>query len=339
MTINSSSQKTKSTSTSNRLVAIDYLKAIAIVLVIITHSITQEKRLKYYGPFWIDMAVPIFMIISGFTYSMSADRNKIKTLYQWFCWKSIAPKLQRIVLPYIIMIIIETIVLMLFSPKSIKYLLIGYVTGGWGPGSYYFPILIQFLVMFPLIFLIFKKSPVIAVVLTFVLHLTFDIVSNTLLADWPYIDWFYRLLIFRYNAFIVTGIALYYYREKIFERRSLVFISTILGAIYISMCNYCGYGPLIFSKWTVTSLPTVFWAFGLVVLGFKYLEFKNTSCIAKLFSTIGKASYHIFLTQMVYFNFLGGLSNRIGVEANVLICVIIGLIFYCFETFVLSNAC
>lgn len=224
MEINNS-QKTKNTLTSNRLVAIDYLKAVAIVLVIITHSISQETRLKYYGPFWIDMAVPIFMIISGFTYSMSADRHQIKTLHQWFCWKAIAPKLQRIALPYFITIIIETTVFMIFSPKSIKYLLIGYITGGWGPGSYYFPILIQLIVMFPLIFLVFKKIPVVAVVLSFVVHLSFDIVSNTLLADWPYIDWLYRLLIFRYNAFIVTGIALYCYREKIFEKKYLYKLS------------------------------------------------------------------------------------------------------------------
>lgn len=103
------------------------------------------------------------------------------------------------------------------------------------------------------------------------------------------------------------------------------------------MCNYYGSVPLVFSKWTVTSLPTVFWAFGLVIFGFKYLEIKHISWIAKLFSTIGKASYHIFLTQMVYFIFVGGLSNRIGVAANILICVVAGLLFYYFEIFVLSN--
>ncbi|MDN6196053.1 MAG: acyltransferase family protein, partial [Atopostipes suicloacalis] len=50
-----------------RIQSIDYLKAFAIVLVILTHALTKTQRLKIAGPFWISMAVPIFMIISGFT--------------------------------------------------------------------------------------------------------------------------------------------------------------------------------------------------------------------------------------------------------------------------------
>lgn len=58
---------------SKRLVAIDYMKAIAIMLVVITHTYqvrgTYKSLLLIGRPFWIDMAVPIFMILSGFTYS------------------------------------------------------------------------------------------------------------------------------------------------------------------------------------------------------------------------------------------------------------------------------
>ena len=46
---------------------IDVLKGICIIFVIITHyNWSNAARLKYFFPFWIDMAVPIFMIISGY---------------------------------------------------------------------------------------------------------------------------------------------------------------------------------------------------------------------------------------------------------------------------------
>lgn len=63
--------------TFQRIMAIDYLKSIAVILVILTHALSKKQRLKIAGPFWISMAVPIFMILSGFTNSLSADKIKL----------------------------------------------------------------------------------------------------------------------------------------------------------------------------------------------------------------------------------------------------------------------
>jgi peptidoglycan/LPS O-acetylase OafA/YrhL len=213
--------------------------------------------------------------------------------------------------------------------KSIKELLIVYFSGGWGPGSYYFPLLIQLLIIFPLLFILFKKFPIITILLAFGIHLGFDVIRYTL----PIPDWSYRLLIFRYFAFIVLGILLYHYKN-IMQKKYLLIFLTMLSGIYIWICYYYGYIPVIFSRWTHSSLPTVFWAFGLVVLGFNYLEIKNVIYISKVFSMIGKASYHIFLVQMAYFTFgLGAL----GLVSNILICIITGIMFYYFETLILNS--
>lgn len=148
---------------------------------------------------------------------MSANKRNISTLKEYFHWKTISPKLSRLLFPYPIIIALETILFVAISfgipiasvkvPKSFVELFMGYLTGGWGPGSYYVPILMQFLILFPLMFLTFKKSPVIAVTLSFVLHLCFDILANTL----PISDGLYRLSVFRYPVFVVVGIILYYY--------------------------------------------------------------------------------------------------------------------------------
>lgn len=309
---------------SNRVIAIDYLKAISIMLIILTHSMSAEVNDMLLGPFWIDMAVPIFIIISGITFSLSADRKNIDKLSKWFSWNFIKKKLTRILIPYGIILTMEIVTYMVIDPKSLQELTYKIITGGWGPGSYYIPILMQLLVVFPILYLSFKKHPKTTMILTFGLHLGFDIVSNTL----PIAGWIYRLLIFRYLAFIVVGIMLYHYPKMVTKKRKQLIFLALLSGAYIWTCTYYGYMPLIFTQWNTTSLPTVFWALSIVILGLKHLNDKEDNSIAGAIKTIGKASLHIYLVQMAYFHFEFG---RLGAILNMLLCIIIGTLFYYIE--------
>jgi fucose 4-O-acetylase-like acetyltransferase len=50
---------------------LDALKGICIIFVVITHfRWTEELRLLLFFPFTIHMAVPIFMLISGYVYAV-----------------------------------------------------------------------------------------------------------------------------------------------------------------------------------------------------------------------------------------------------------------------------
>ena len=87
---------------------IDILKGICIIFVIISHfSWTAEERLKYLFPFWIDMAVPVFMIISGYVYSFSYKRNSINRLEDAYLMKNTLSKIVRYTVPFIITYSIE----------------------------------------------------------------------------------------------------------------------------------------------------------------------------------------------------------------------------------------
>lgn len=56
--------------------SLDFLKGISIIFIIITHfSWTNLERLSFGFPFWIDMAVPIFMLVSGYTQALSCEKN------------------------------------------------------------------------------------------------------------------------------------------------------------------------------------------------------------------------------------------------------------------------
>lgn len=325
---------------SSRLMSIDYLKAIAIVLVIVNHSLTDIKRLKLGGPFWISMAVPIFMIISGFTYSMSSERRSINTFGQYFNRDLMKTRLSRLIIPYLIIFILELLFIFIVTIKfpsiniDIKLpISLLFLSGGIGPGSYYFPIVIQLLFLFPFMLFFFKKSNIGSIVFFFLAQLSFDILLNLI----PIPGRLYRLLIFRYLVFIIMGINLYYNKDKIKNNIALM-VLPLSSIIYIWIVNYSAYTPKLFVKWTGTSLPTVFLALAFVVLAMKYLEIENKNKFTHLISLVGKASYHIFLVQKTAFGF--GLNrffrNRdisftVSSISAILICCSIGFAFYCFE--------
>ena len=68
----------------------------------------------------------------------------------------------------------------------------------------------------------------------------------------------------------------------------------------------------------------------------KFYHITIPGVIGELMTQIGKASYHIFLTQMVYYHFeLGGKIMRaewyLAVPFNLVITLVVGLLFFEFD--------
>ena len=59
------------------------------------------------------MAVPIFMIISGFVYSKSFDANKIVSIENAYAFPNIYKKVMRFTIPFIIAFLIEEIAIVM----------------------------------------------------------------------------------------------------------------------------------------------------------------------------------------------------------------------------------
>lgn len=327
--------------TSTRLMAIDYLKAIAAILVIINHSLTNIQQLKVGGPFWISMAVPIFMIVSGFTYSMSARRRKLESFKDYFDRDILVKRISRFMTPFLIIFVLEillqSIVPLSFQSESMKRsipVLASFLIGGAGPGSYYIPVLLQFVFVFPIIYSSYRKSPVKTVAIFFSIQLAFDILTNLLNIPGS----IYRLLIFRYLSLIVMGIVLFFNRKELIKRIRFVAFFSIASIVYAFIVNYTSYKPVVFTFWTKTALPMVFFAFSIVIWGMKVLEIKKRNWISGIASLVGKASFHIFLTQKLLFGFglnkffriinFNILASTIGA---VILSSILGIAFYCLE--------
>lgn len=138
----------------------------------------------------------------------------------------------------------------------------------------------------------------------------------------------YRLLIFRYTFIISYGCYLAIGKGKL--SKVILIICFVVGMIYIIMCSYMGIKPVFTSYWTSTSI----WACLFLVPSISLMLFNSARNV--FFEYIGKASYDIFLIQMVYYNFADFVYQQIRnrmcqLLLNIVICLVGGILFSIIE--------
>lgn len=237
----------------NRLHSVDLLKGVLIIFVIITHiTWSDSDRLYFLFPFWIDMAVPGFMIISGFVYTKSLRKRHIICLNEIFTFQYIVKNLIRYTIPFLIVFIIEETVFISLSLVQHNFFetISQFLRGGYGPGSYYFPIMVQFIFVFPFIFVLIQRLRFKGLALCGVINFCYEITKTLCFMN----EAIYRLLIFRYLFVVAFGcyLASDFYKRNI----PLYIISFIVGFIYIIGCKYIDYTPIFTNYWS----GTCFWA-------------------------------------------------------------------------------
>lgn len=308
---------------------LDFLKGICIILVIITHySWNVTQRVQFLFPFWVSIAVPIFMLITGYVYSLSYNKSSSNSLRVIYTPKNIIVKILRYTIPFAPVFIAEVVLYIIF--KGERYTIIRFVKdffkGGYGPGSYYHPVMIQVVFIMPLIWYVINRYKEKGLIIMFIVNLIFEIVKNMIGLS----DGLYRLLALRYLFALSLG-CYSYYSPKINIKYSI--ISTLIGLSYLIVFNYTGLQPIIMTKWTNTSMIAVMYIYPLT----KWLISKNL-LKNSFIELLGKASFNIFLAQMAYFSVGDGIIYRtisspfLQIVANIVICCSAGLVFYFIET-------
>ncbi len=304
---------------------LDVLKGICILFVVITHfSWDAKMRKMLLFPFWIDMAVPIFMFISGYVSNLSFQKKNI-SFSEAYSAKNICSKFIRYTLPFLIVFIVQQIVfVMLGESIAWRNLIIKFMQGGTGPGSYYYPIMIQFIFVFPMIYWIIRRYKFKGLIICGVVNLIFEIAKNAYLMNSDC----YRLLIFRYIFIIAAGC---FFSNDTCNLKAWKPICTLIGMLYIILVSYTSHTPIIFTYWTGTSM-----------IAAMFIVPITASVISKkwripIFEIMGRASYNIYLVQMLYFSFYGRTffgqitPSALKLVVSVLVCTVVGVVFYCIE--------
>lgn len=326
---------------------IDYSKAFAIISVLILHLyLPKEIDKKYLLHLYTTIGVPIFMIVSGHNYTLSFEgNNKV-----WFTKNNLYRKLKRIIYPYIYIIILELILIFKLE-KLEKYRTKGslinefLIEGGIGPGGYYSPTVIQIiLIYFPLLLIfniylnkiIKKYRAPLSLFIIIIIEAIYEICINYLgkKYDEVLIQQIYRIVALRHITFLQLGIILYYNKKIILEKLKYILPLSIGGSIYIYMTFYKEYTFFPYYYWKIVSAPMMFYALFFIIIFLKYFNKKNGKLLEKIIILISKASYHIFLVQMVYFGILKlkFYNNGLDYLIDIFICISIGILYFFLES-------
>lgn len=310
----------------NRVWQFDYLKTFAIILVIVTHAFYYNEVSAVPGifPYMVDMAVPIFMIISGYVNTISYAKNVENEFEISTFIKYISARLIPIYVPYIILFLFEMI-LMYFIQGRIVGLhesIYSFLTGGWGPGSYYVCMMLQLIICFPFFYFLIRQNTIRGSLIILGAQFAFE-----LLVPYTHMpESLYRLIFVRYFVFVWSGIILFYHQKRI--KSSYLFCGALTGGLYIFLVSELHYSLPVFQYWAGTSMPTVLWAGTLVILGIRYL-IRLSGIPDKIMLKTGVSTYSIFLVQMIYFQLgFGKISDSFLVNffCSIIINCILGII-------------
>jgi peptidoglycan/LPS O-acetylase OafA/YrhL len=328
----SSSQISSLSSTQKRYQQIDVVKGIAIVAVLLLHALENEALVASFAIYHIWQAVPFFMIVMGLNTGFSTTSRKLQLsrLYTRTYFKS---KAYRILLPlllvYIISIVAGYIWLILQNENRLEfnaYGLIGLLPIP-GPGNYFVTLILQSVFFLPVIGYWFQRRPLLTVVLLVILEVLFLLWSNHLgfLNEEKYL---YSAAFPRYFAAIAFGLAL----SKVvvhpvkWMNMLVLLVIAAAGGIILHKILFMDFDfGFIRPEWQTQHVLTFGYAAFLILIFFRLLPQSSENRLLRLIAALGKASYHIFLIQIVYF---GLLTTSGGVLQGMMICLLLGYLFF-----------
>lgn len=276
------------------------------------------------------MAVPIFMVISGYVYSLSYD-SSVFAIGKMYSIKELSCKILRFIIPYSLVWLVEITLKILYlkEPISVGLVAKSFLGGGFGPGTYYTPVMIRIVILAPIVFLFIKKHKKLALICLLLINLIYEVLKYYMGMDAD----IYRLFVFRYLFIFSYGVWLYTSNTNSKDKYDAIdYILGGIGAIYLLLTQYCGIHIVFINMWESTSVVACLYIIPVLRILIRQCKVHN-----KFLETLGKASYNIYLVQMLfYWAFFDKLHEIVAYRAwNLLlcfvICISIGMIFFWFE--------
>lgn len=329
---------------------IDVVKGLAIISVILLHTIPVYIDVYTLYLFHIYQAVPMFMFITGITVMITFSKTSAyTTIKDFYNKKYFGKKVTRIVYPFL-MIFLASLIYGLWNHDYYLGLLslIGYLPVT-GPGNYYITILLEFVIIAPLLAYFYKKYPKLLLICMVLLDFGFQLIA-------PYIgllngySYLYSACILRYFSVIALGMFVTdefltngYVNLKNKKYR-LIMLALPISVLYIITGLFVKQPiPLFKPEWGTQNIISYAYTFIITVLLLNLDITRFTDNIIYRFITlIGKASYHIFLVQILFFgsnltfvNFVTKNNELLmggpAILLNLITTITLGILFYRLE--------
>lgn len=306
----------------------DFLKTFAIIGVIIDNSLGPDSwSFKLIGAnLWAGQGVPIFLIITGYLFSMSYERHNVQRLKDCYKGPAFFKRLLRFTMPYLFAICVFVPMLIWVQHEATWPIVDDIFFGGPGPGAYYVAVIFLITFTFPLIYFFMKKFGFNGLIIMFFITLVWDLIAfATGLLD--YGDRWYKRIIIREFFLLSSGAYIYIYRNEKYKWAWAI-PSFIIGIAFIVMVYYFNVPMHVNHKWFQVCELSNLYCVPVIALLFKKVKMKNQPW----WQITGAATYHIFLTQMVYLHFVNypifNEGHYVFTLFNIISCIWIGLVFW-----------
>ena len=305
---------------------IDLLKAFAIAFVIIDHSVLRALLWDAGAELWERMSIPLFLIILGFNMGNSYARKGDQYLSELYSWAYFKKKFWRFIFPYIILYIVSTtagfIILKenftdTFSEDWILQYIIYQKQLFEGPGNWFIPILFQSIFLLPLMYKAFSIMPRLSLILCFIIEICFHLFLFAYIGELTSLEDWLTELNFRYIILLymsAIGMGFWFSKEhNLFSKKNLfLWILFPISVIYMVAWQFFDFRLEIEGSGIVRgdyNYFTFIYAAFIILVVMKLFPKNPKNKVSKFFTTIGRASFHIYLVQDIYFAITYSLSS------------------------------
>ena len=229
------------------------------------------------------------MILSGYVYGRSLKRKGAVSLSQLYMPADILKRTVRLTIPVLVTYLL-TLAWDSAYLTQIRYDIFDtFLRGGRGPGSYYYPVMMQSVFLLPVIGVLVSRYEHKGLLICLAANAVYEILH--VVYGIPVAA--YRFLVFRYIFVLAAGCYIAQ-GEKI--PKELPVAMFCVGIMFLAGYLYGGFKPKYVKDWVGTSflasmyiVPVIWGLIRKCRLRFAPVEF------------LGKASYHIFVMQMLYY--------------------------------------
>ena len=318
---------------------LDVLKAIAIAFVVMDHSLTWEIKGALGSVFWERLSIPFFLIVMGFNMGNSFRYRESKNLRDLYSLDYFRRKLKRYVLPFAILWLASLALgITLGHIDTSEYLLLGYLPF-WGPGNWFIPLLFGSILIFPIVYWMFDRAPLVTIGLCFLSELVmqyflwFLYPAATTAHDWFIITAIRVNILFFLPA---VGIGLWFSRGPILPSKHNWFVYPYLAISMLFMIDYATISEST-GKGILGSIPNAlggFFAFTqdfikgdytLIFYGYAAFLFLATMLLVpqnasgffqRFIKRVGNSTYHILLFQIFWMSIVYWSVSQVSVAEH-----------------------
>lgn len=262
---------------------LDFIKGVAIMSVILLHSLGSSTLDSIYYSIHIGQAVPLFIFI---TFLLSFKYLKNNGDVRWFSSNRLRKLFKRIVFPILLINTIQIIIsYVIMGGRSVIHNMIR--DGGLGPGSYYIWVYLQLWMLIPIIYRILNIHRYLGILIISLVC----VILNILISYAGFSDNIYRLLCSRYIFLsVIAWLFLMKYNESILR------ILGILSLLYIVFFSKNNLIPFVYNGgWSYQNYPSYFWTLLLFTLLWRTYEKISCTHCKKSLLWLGRNSWGVFV--------------------------------------------